>query len=208
MDKKDLLADAENKLARAQKEYEVQRFIVEHLPGELPVAPSVVHGSAYKAYGGLKFDKINREQVIELMRFLVPVDVVLVKEKGGCTTFIPRDAFDGKVKENQEVTAVAPFTYRHDPYGEHQFTNKIAWWVRLDSKLVSVSCELPAQDSRSEVKVKLDPYGRELERRSHYYNLPTGEQVRWYQATRKTAQPVTVYWLDPEADAKVLLDNE
>lgn len=207
MDKKDLLADAEQKLARAQKEYEVQRFVVEHLPNELPVAPSFVYGSAYKAYGGIKFDKISREQAVELMQHLTPVDVVLLKEKGGCTTFMPYAAFDGKAKENQEAIPVAPFTYKHDPYGEHQFTNKINWWVLLGGKLVSVSCDLSASDVRSEVKVKLDHFGREIEKRSYYYNLPEGEQIKWYQATKKTANPVTVYWLDKSVDPSVLLTN-
>jgi hypothetical protein len=205
MDKKDLLADAEQKLARAQKEHEVQRFIVEHLPDGLPVAPSFVHGTAYKAYGSVKFDKLSREQAVELMTYLVPVEVVLLKEKGGCTTFLPREAYDGKVKENQEVVPVAPFIYRHDPYGEHQATNKITWWTKLGDQLISVGCELSASDARSEVEVKLDHYGGELEKRSYYYNLPDGKQIKWYQATKKAANPVTVYWLDTTVVPSVLL---
>lgn len=192
-----LISDAEKKLARETAELNVKRKMVAALPAGLVLQPKVLHGSGYKCDGGLTFAMTERQQAVELLAQLPPAASVLLRERGGCTTFMPIERFDGKVNNNQTVTDVDGVTFRCEGYGGGYTSESFHWWTQLDDQLIHIKVEHP-RTAAGGVRISAwharDPRGNITQRRWSFDGVPQGQVIDWYTSTDTDPGAITVHW--------------
>jgi hypothetical protein len=143
-------AELQADLNAKTRELEIEMEIRSSLPYFAEyVQPSVfvtkLHGaSAWVSYKHCRYDSIregknpNRQLLAELLKAFPAVD--MVKRKGSCTSFQPRDV-DSKGYDSE--TWIDPYVIRLQPQS-YTGTASIEWYTEINGKRITIAVEVPS----------------------------------------------------------------
>lgn len=190
-----MLARAAEQLARQTRELDIKKRVVALVPRTLPLPVRSVSASGYKCDAGLGFEVTTREEALALMQALPAVPAVLLRQRGGTSSFMPAERFAGPLKTGQTCTAVAPFIFSVDGYGGGYTKEETFWWTRLGELLVKVSAQV-RRDRVGTVTIRaarVSDFDTRL--KFTYEGMPPAECIYWSPGDKRDPGEVTAYWL-------------